>query len=513
MDLREVITGEMRVSGETGRDITGIAYDSRSIKGGELFVATRGEHMDGHGFIADALRRGAAAIVFDEAEEGRVAAVREAHPQAAWIPVADPRDAMAALSDRFYREPSRDMTLIGITGTNGKTTTSYLIKSIAETWGKAVGLIGTISYIIKDSACSAPHTTPEAPDFQSLLRRMVDEGCDCVVTEVSSHALAQKRVDHSRFSAALFTNLTRDHLDFHHSMEEYFQAKKRLFTDLLIPHGAAVINADDPYGQRLAAELKAMGRKVLTYSAEGAAADLTATEIRMSFRGTSFTVRYDGLDHPMESLLVGMKNVSNCLSAIAAAVSLGIPWDLIAAAISSFGNVQGRFERVDLGQGFLAVVDYAHTGDALEGLLLTGRQLLESCHSPGRLITVFGCGGNRDRGKRPEMGRIASGLSDLVIVTSDNPRDEEPMAIIREIEEGIDAADYIVLPDRAEAIRRAVAMAAPGDMVVVAGKGHEDYQEISGERHHFSDREVLEDAIRKKSASVPCAGEPGGAGW
>ncbi|NTU42136.1 MAG: UDP-N-acetylmuramoyl-L-alanyl-D-glutamate--2,6-diaminopimelate ligase, partial [Nitrospirales bacterium] len=317
--------------------------------------------------------------------------------------------------------------------------------------------------------------------------------------DLSSHSLVQKRVEHAHFSVAVFTNLTRDHLDYHQTMEAYFHAKERLFTHLLDPRGAAVINSDDSYGRMLAEKLRGMGRRVITSSAEGRETELQALDVKISFTGTAFTLRYNDDDHVMRSPLLGMKNMENILSAVGVALALEIPFEVIRRAIESFRAVKGRFERVDLGQRFLAVVDYAHTGDALDGLLRMSRDLLGACNSEGRgrLITVFGCGGNRDKGKRPEMGRIASDMSDTVIVTSDNPRDEDPLEIIKEIEAGMEGKEHIVIPERASAIRKAVELASAGDMVVIAGKGHEDYQEIRGERYHFSDRETLEDAIRE----------------
>ena len=541
MKVRDIIRKGFVVSGDIERDISGVTYDSRNVKKGHLFVAVRGANFDGHGFIEAAITKGAVAIVYEKGneelsamsygmDEERVrpyASLIMKYPEIVWIGTDDTRDAMAAISSDFYRRPSEELTVIGITGTNGKTTTSYILRSILRAWGKRTGLLGTISYMIDDTAYDAPHTTPESPDFQSLLRDIADRGCSHVIAEISSHALSQKRADYTRFRSAVFTNLTRDHLDFHHTMEAYFSAKKRLFTELLSEEGAAVINTDDPYGERLAAELRNLqqgGRKinVITCSIRDREADVSASDIKTAFRGLTFTLRHRGIDEEIVCPLVGTINVYNILSAVGVALSLNIPIDTIKEGIAMTGVVKGRFEKVDLGQDFLAVVDYAHTEDALERLLLTARQLLEAYHfaaktermmkvkrrqfsmpvqsegsEKGKIITVFGCGGNRDRGKRVKMGEIAAKLSDFVIVTSDNPRNEDPKRIIKEIEKGIAGDNYIVIPDRRVAISMAVELASSGDIVLVAGKGHEDYQEIQGVRHDFSDRVALENAIRR----------------
>lgn len=512
-------------------DIRGVTYDSRQVGEGHLFAALRGENSDGHDFIPQALRRGAAAILYNRGNENVQGLIRES-PGVLWIGAEDPRDSLAGISSRFYGDPSESLTLIGITGTNGKTTTSYLVKAVLDQWGKSVGVIGTIGYLVGDRAFEAPHTTPESPDFQGLLREMADSGCSHVVAEVSSHGLAQRRVAHTRFQVAVFTNLTRDHLDFHGTMEEYFKAKRRLFTGLLAPDGAAVINIDDPYGESLVRTMRealapgsASQPKVLTYAVRNEEADIVASRIESSFRGTSFEVTLrDNRNVAKEILttkLVGATNVYNILAAVGVGRSLGIPLATLKEGIARADRVKGRFERVDLGQDFLAVVDYAHTEDALERLLMTARDLRDSQRSSGRqdsadlpsgrrtvtgqplggrIITVFGCGGNRDRGKRPRMGEVAGRLSDLVILTSDNPRQEEPKAILRDIETGMAGDNYVIVPDRALAVSMSVRLAKTGDIVLVAGKGHEDYQEAKGERSFFSDRSVLENAIAARGA-------------
>ncbi|MEW5745646.1 MAG: UDP-N-acetylmuramoyl-L-alanyl-D-glutamate--2,6-diaminopimelate ligase [Nitrospirota bacterium] len=525
--VRDIIGKGDTVCGDDRRIIAGITCDSRKAGKGWLFVAVKGERVNGNDFIEDAFERGAAAVVY---EKGSIdTGLQDRFRDAVWIGVDDIRDAMARLSHAFYGRPSEQLTVVGITGTNGKTTTSYLIKAILEQWGKAVGLIGTIQYLIRDTVAAAPHTTPEAPDFQALLREMADRGCSHIVTEVSSHALAQKRVAHTRFAGAVFTNLTRDHLDFHKTMDAYFEAKERLFTELLAAGGFAVVNADDAYGRRLLETLRERGTRTLSYAVENADADVTVSGVKSTFKGLSFTVRLKEqgdavLEAAMTSPLVGTTNLYNILSAVSAARMLGIPFPVIREGIAMAGLVKGRFEKVDVGQDFLAVVDYAHTEDALERLLLTARQLLEAYRfvekaermlkvkrrrfsmpgegEPGRagngkIITVVGCGGNRDKGKRSKMGAIAAALSDFVIITSDNPRNEDPKAIIRDIEKGIKTDNYIVIPDRHVAISMAVELASSGDIVLVAGKGHEDYQEIKGIRHGFSDRTALENAIRR----------------
>lgn len=509
MKIKDILRNDFNVTGDIEKEISGISYDSRNIKTGDIFVAIKGEKFDGHYYIEDAINKGAAAIVYEQSKisSQQSAILINKYPEITWIGVNDSRDALAAVSDNFCGRPSENITVIGITGTNGKTTTSYLIKSILQKWGHDVGLTGTITYLIKDTSYNAPHTTPEAPDYQFLLRKMVDAGCSHVVSEVSSHALSQKRVNCTRFKVAVFTNLTRDHLDFHLTMEDYFKAKERLFTELLLQDGTAVINIDDPYGLRIVNSLKeqaAKGKKIVTFSINNQDADIIAHDIKTTFRGTSFKLKIrnskfkivEGEDYKIMSPLVGIINVYNILSSICAALSLNIPVETIIEGIAAADSIKGRFEKVDIGQKFLAIVDYAHTEDALERLLITARGLLNE-KKRGKIITVFGCGGNRDKGKRPKMGEIASRLSDFVIITSDNPRNESISAIIRDIEKGISTDNYTVIPDRNIAINMAVALASAGDIVLIAGKGHEDYQEIQGKRYSFSDRMALENAIRQ----------------
>ena len=507
MILSDILKYDYFLIGDDQKEITGITYDSRVVKEGFVFVAIKGQTTDGHNFIEGAIAKGAIAVVCEKGHP-KLPGLIGKYPAVAWIRVNDCRGALAALSSVFYGNPSEELGMIGITGTNGKTTTSYLIKSVLEKWGKGVGLIGTIRYMIRDDSFEAPHTTPEASDFQRLLREMADKECDYVVTEVSSHAIAQKRTDFTQFKVAVFSNLTRDHLDFHGTMEDYFNVKTGLFLDLLSEDGTAVINVDDPYGQKLSTILREQRPSVrqITFALFDQKADVTVIDVRSTFRGTSFNLKMKDWSFCLDliSPLVGQTSIYNILAAVCAVLPLNVPMEVIKEGIAELSLVSGRFERVDLGQPFLAVVDYAHTDDALERLLATARQLLNDCLSDGiaantasrgKIISVFGCGGNRDRGKRPKMGCIASELSDFVIITSDNPRNEDPAVIIKDIEAEMEKDNYIVISDRRTAIRMAVLLASPGDIVVIAGKGHEDYQEIEGVKHPFSDRKVLEEAI------------------
>ncbi len=523
---RDVVRVGDRTSGSIDEYLSGVQYDSRKVEPGNLFVAIRGGQTDGHSFIRQALGKGAVAIVYEDGWSELEALVQEC-PAIGWIGVPNSREALAYCAAVFYGNPAGDISAIGITGTNGKTTTSYILKSILEAWQHKVGLIGTINYMVGDRGYAARHTTPEAADFQKLLRTMADAGCAYVVSEVSSHALAQRRVDGTQFRAAVFTNLTRDHLDFHLTMDDYFQAKTRLFLELLAPGGIAAVNIDDAYGMKLVQLIQAENARgkairILTYAIRNEEADVYANRFEPGFEHTSCTIRIKTAEGErtldLESPLIGTTNVANVISAVAVGVGLGVPDAVLQAGIKSTEAVRGRFERITAGQRYLALVDYAHTEDALERLLQNAQALLdlsavgrrpvkgkkrddqlflELANGHGRIITVFGCGGNRDRGKRPGMGEIASRLSYFAILTSDNPRFEDPKAIIREIESGIQKDNYIVIHDRRAAIAMAVELASPGDIIVVAGKGHEDYQEIKGERHHFSDREVLEEAIRR----------------
>ncbi|MBA4372393.1 MAG: UDP-N-acetylmuramoyl-L-alanyl-D-glutamate--2,6-diaminopimelate ligase [Thermodesulfovibrio sp.] len=473
----------IELEGDERPDIQGLSYDSRTTQPGDLFVALPGGHVNGHDFIPQAIEKGAVAVMY----QGQgVSCKGQEKTGTAFVRVADSRKALAIAANNFYARPSQGLHLIGVTGTNGKTTTTCLIKSILEQWGKTVGLIGTIQHMIGHEAYASIHTTPEAPEFQQLLQRMRAAGCTHAVAEVSSHALAQQRVEATVFRTVVFTNLTQDHLDFHKTMEDYFLAKAGLFSRLLSDDGQAVINYDDAYGRRLWEE----GRRGYSYGLD-AAADIRAEDIRNTPAGLKFSVCIQGRIYPAESSLIGLHNVYNILAAIGAGLAVGVPMEVILMGISSAGNVKGRFERVDVGQPFLAVVDFAHTEDALERTIQTARALTE-----GRVITVFGCGGDRDRGKRPRMGEVATRLSDLVVITSDNPRSEDPGAIIRDIEAGAVRKNYLVEPDRKKAILLAVQQTRKEDLLLIAGKGHEEYQETGGKKQNFSDREVLQETIR-----------------
>jgi UDP-N-acetylmuramoyl-L-alanyl-D-glutamate--2,6-diaminopimelate ligase len=395
------------------------------------------------------------------------------------------------MSANFFAHPSRKLRLIGVTGTNGKTTTTHLIRSILEAEGVKVGLLGTIGYMIGEEMIPATHTTPESLELNELLALMVNKGCGAAVMEVSSHSLALSRVFGLEFSAACFTNLTQDHLDFHGTMEEYFKAKRILFEGLS-PAACAVSNADDPYGAKI---LDGTAARTLTYS-RNAAADVRARDVRMTVAGMRMTVEHNGKALDLESRLTGRFNVENILAACATGFGLGVAEECIRTGVSRLHAVRGRFEQIVSPAGWTAVVDYAHTPDALEKCLRTIRDLLPK-ENPGRIITVFGCGGNRDRGKRPKMGRIASELSSITVVTSDNPRKEEPGAIIDEIIAGVQSGATVHREeDRRAAIGKALAMARPGDVVLVAGKGHEDYQIVGEHKHHFDDREEVENFIK-----------------
>jgi UDP-N-acetylmuramoyl-L-alanyl-D-glutamate--2,6-diaminopimelate ligase len=474
--------------------VTGIAYDSRRVQPGHVFVALKGRRTDGARFVREALERGAVAVVSEEPAPADLSAI--------WTAVQDARLALALLAVAFSGNPSLEMRVVGITGTNGKTTTAHLIASIFDAAEIPCGLLGTVGYRIADDIRDATHTTPEAPEVQALLREMVDRGCGACAMEVSSHALSLRRVDGTTFAAAVFTNLTRDHLDFHGDMDAYFQAKRRLF-EMLPRDAPTLINIDDPRGVTLAA---ATSRPV-TY-AVNRPADITPGPVSFSLNGLEFDVRTPrGLLH-VKSPLVGRPNVYNILAAVSTATALGLSFHEIESGIAALEGVPGRFQLVSGARGeVMVVVDYAHTDDALRNLLETVRPL-----ASGRLITVFGCGGDRDRTKRPLMGAVASRLSDLIVITSDNPRSEDPARIIEEIQRGItpdtqrDAAQGpLTVLDRREAIDMAIELARPGDVVLIAGKGHEKYQIVGSNVLPFDDVAVAREALsRKRSNSGVC---------
>ncbi|MEW6599625.1 MAG: UDP-N-acetylmuramoyl-L-alanyl-D-glutamate--2,6-diaminopimelate ligase [Nitrospirota bacterium] len=484
-------------SGPQNKEIKGIAYDSRLVKKDFLFVAVRGLSVDGHDYIEDAISRGAAAVVAEHAVELKRARQLAVENETLFIQVPDSREALALISASFYGHPSKRLSLIGITGTNGKTTSSYITKSIIEAGGKTSGLLGTIRYITGDGIINAFNTTPESMDLQRYLSDMVNNQLEYAVIEVSSHALALKRVEGCSFRTAAFTNFTRDHLDFHNTMDEYYKAKAGLFY-CLDKDSSAVLNIDDPMIRPLAQTLDC---NVVTYGMEkGAmirAENIKETGTGGNCRGPegcrfgmSFDVRTPEGGFEITTSLIGRFNVYNILTSIGIAYSLGLEEDVIRDGIRHAEPVDGRFENIDEGQDFLCIVDYAHTDDALRKCIEEARVITRK-----RVITVFGCGGDRDRTKRPLMGTVAAELSDIVIVTSDNPRTEDPSEIIKDILKGIKKNNYTVRPSRDEAIREAISMANEGDTVVIAGKGHENYQEVNGVRHHFSDREIARAAI------------------
>jgi UDP-N-acetylmuramoyl-L-alanyl-D-glutamate--2,6-diaminopimelate ligase len=455
-------------------EVATLAYDTRQVQPGSLFFCVPGFSRDGHDFAAEAVERGAVALVVERLLPLDV-------PQ---IVVESARAAMAPAAAAFYGDPTASLRLVGITGTNGKTTTAFLIRALFEAGGRPTGLLGTVTSVIGGEERPVQRTTPEAIDLQRTFREMLTQGDAACVMEVSSHALALHRVDAVHFAAALFTNLTQDHLDFHGTMEEYFQAKRRLFA---AEPAVAVVNVDDPYGARLAEEFPG----AITFALDAPNADYRATDVDTDLAGSRFTVHAPDARHDLHSPLRGRFNVYNVLAAFAVARALGVAAEACTAAIEQTVQVPGRFQTVDEGQDFAVVVDYAHTPDSLENVLRAARGLTE-----GRLHVVFGCGGDRDRGKRPIMGEIARRLADRVIVTSDNPRSEDPEAIIAEILAGTGpSVEHNV--ERREAIAEAIAGAAPGDVVVIAGKGHERGQEFeAGRKLPFDDVTVAREALR-----------------
>lgn len=469
--------------------VQNIRYDSRKVGPGDMFVALRGTASDGHRFIQTAMHAGAIVVVVDD--DAALPDTLFMHEGVLKVVVPDARAALARLSANFYGRPGDTLTLVGVTGTNGKTTTTHLVRSIMEAHGQKSGLVGTIEYRIGGQVIPATHTTPESLELNALLADMVQQGCTAAVMEVSSHALAMHRVDGMKFRAGVFTNLTQDHLDYHGTMEEYFRVKKRLF-EQLGDDAVAVVNDDDAYGRRM---VEGSAARVITYGT-GGGADVQATAIALSVGGSRCTISYGEDALEIRSSLTGRFNIANILAAYATGIGLGIPAETVRAGIAQVQAVRGRFEQIVAPAGWTAVIDYAHTPDALENCLHTIREIM-----PGgsRIITVFGCGGNRDRGKRPVMGRIATTLSDVTIITSDNPRNEDPEMIIREILAGAGGANNVrTEADRRKAIRLALTDARPGDVVLVAGKGHETYQVVSDTKHHFDDREEVEAFIREK---------------
>jgi UDP-N-acetylmuramoyl-L-alanyl-D-glutamate--2,6-diaminopimelate ligase len=473
--LRELISGaELSATrGDMDAEISSLAYDSRKAGPGALFFCVPGEKVDGHEFGTAAVGAGAVGLVVE----------RELELDVAQVVVPDARAVMAPLAARFNGDPTAELRVVGVTGTNGKTTTAFLLREILEAAGQRCGLLGTVRQVVGGAEEEVERTTPEAIDLQAAFRRMLEAGDAACVMEVSSHALALHRCDAVHFEAALFTNLTQDHLDFHADMEDYFRSKRLLFE---MGPGAAIANVDDPYGRRLAGEFDC-----LTFSAEGAEADFAASDVSFDSAGAQFTV---GGEIRVRTGLPGHFNVANALGAFAAATALGVSPQVASEGLARAPRVPGRFEPIDEGQPFTVLVDYAHTPDSLENVLRAARRLTE-----GRLISVFGAGGDRDRAKRPKMGWAGASLSDLAIVTSDNPRSEDPDAIIAEVLGGVEnGAAVEVEPDRRAAIALALSRAEPGDSIVIAGKGHEQGQEFEGGRKiPFDDREVARELLRR----------------
>jgi UDP-N-acetylmuramyl-tripeptide synthetase len=481
-----------KVIGSPKVRIKGLTYDSRRVVPGDLFICLPGAKVDGHDFAQQALEHGAVAIIAErELPLGDITQ----------IIVSDSRKTMAKLSAIFYNYPSNRLRLIGITGTNGKTTTTYLIKAILEEAGYGVGLIGTIQSLIGQRVIPVKNTTPESLDLQNLLHQMSEEKLDYAVMEVSSHALSIGRVAGCEYDTAIFTNLTTDHLDFHASFENYAAAKAKLFAGLgkdAQKQGpkTAVINLDDPYGTFMAGQTT---ERVLTYGIQQGSA-IQAKNVQVTARGTSFIAATPHGEIPLQLKITGMFNVYNTMAAIGAGLAEGIAPEIMKRALEKFTSVAGRFELVEGGQDFAVVVDYAHTPDGLENILQTAKEFAR-----GKIILVFGCGGDRDRTKRPMMGALAAQYADFTVVTSDNPRSEEPFSIMEEIERGLCEAgarvdQYVMISDRKDAIREAITLAQPDDIVLIAGKGHETYQILKERTIPFDDREVARTILKEMKA-------------
>jgi UDP-N-acetylmuramoyl-L-alanyl-D-glutamate--2,6-diaminopimelate ligase len=487
----------VEAAGQAATEVTGVTHDSRSVTPGSVFVAIKGQQADGAEFAADAVARGAVAVV----AEGSMTSVGAAP----WLVADSARSALAELSAIVHGRPSDDLLVVGVTGTNGKTTTTYLMASVFDAAGLPCGRLGTVSIRVGASAGferDASHTTPEASDLQGLLREMVTNGCRACAMEASSHALVLDRVAELRFSAAIFTNLTRDHLDFHGDMSRYFAAKRRLFD--LLPDGApAIVNIDDPRGEVLASAMN----PVVTYAIDRPA-DVRAQALHSTLEGLAFEIDTPRGPIAIRSPLVGRPNAYNILGVVATAIALGLPTESIEQGITALECVPGRFQQVSGSTDDVrVVVDYAHTDDALKNVLETARAL-----NPHRLISVFGCGGDRDRTKRPLMGAVAARLSDVVVLTSDNPRSEEPVRIIEDISRGLkptsnpeeprhETVQVLTVPDRRQAVEQAIRDAEPGDLVVIAGKGHEKYQVVGDRTLPFDDVEVARTALGQRRAA------------
>ena len=497
MRLRDVIAGcrVVQTSGDLECDVLGIACDSRAVSPGFVFAAIRGFRTDGNRFALQAIASGATAIVSVSPPPADLTANAPAGAKVSWIQVEDDREALAILASNFYDQPTAKLHAIGITGTNGKTTTTYLVESILKAAGHPASVFGTVEYRGPGFEFEAERTTPEAPELESLFRKVVDGGWKYAVMEVSSHAIDLKRVEGLHFDVAVFTNLSRDHLDYHKDMRSYFLAKKRLFTGLdgKVPR-VMVLNKDDSQF----AELMAIAPShVISYGIE-ADSDVRPSSFKLGWTGIDARFQTPAGEFDVHSSLMGKPNLYNISAAIGVALGLGLSVDSVRAGIDQLPVVPGRFEKIPTTQAFRVVVDYAHTDDALEKVLETAREI-----TAGRVIVVFGCAGERDRTKRPLMGNAAARLSDLAVLTSDNPRGEDPMSIIREVEEGIKSvpgANYRSIADRREAIRFALSSASSDDTVILAGKGHETYQVIGNQTFDFDDRVVVRELLDELAA-------------
>jgi UDP-N-acetylmuramoyl-L-alanyl-D-glutamate--2,6-diaminopimelate ligase len=499
MNFLQLLDGAEYVAQQGNPPIAGLDYDSRRVKPGWCFVAMRGETTDGNRYIDAALQAGAVAVVSDSLPP---------RPEVAWAQVVHGRRALARLSANFYDRPAERLFITGITGTNGKTTTAFLLHAMLRASGRKAALVGTVEYRIGDEVLPAPHTTPEALELNQLLARAVEAGCTEVVMEVSSHALEQQRVYGVPFDVAVFTNLTRDHLDYHGAMEEYFASKTILFQGTgTEPPRAAVINVEDEYGQRL---LKLCNKQaeLITYGID--AGDFHAKYLSIENAGVKFSLVTPQGEVPIWSPLLGRVNVYNLIAAAAAAYARNLEPSAIAEAAGRLARVAGRFERVDVGQPFTVIVDYAHTDDALRNLTAVARDFLAQRGCSGRVITVFGCGGDRDRSKRPLMGEAAGKGSDFVVLTSDNPRSENPLDIMNDALPGLQRSGvrYTLEPDRRKAIALAIGEAQPGDIVLIAGKGHEKVQVGNAGAAPFDDIEVARNALRSAGYEAPQMAQP-----
>jgi UDP-N-acetylmuramoyl-L-alanyl-D-glutamate--2,6-diaminopimelate ligase len=509
--FRELLGG-VRILASSGSNpgIEDVVYDSRRVRPGALFVAMRGGATDGNLYLDDALAQGAAAVVTDSAEAWE--RMRTAHPELALAKVEHGRRALAEISADFFDHPEAKMHLSGVTGTNGKTTTSFLLESILRSAGRRTVLVGTIEYRVGDEVRPSPHTTPGSRDLFELLADGLKAGAGEAVMEVSSHALDQERVWGLRWDVAVFTNLTQDHLDYHGDMESYFQAKAKMFTGVgTAPPHVAVIYIGDPYGKRLTAIARDAGCEVVTYALEEG--DFHAADIRFGTHGMCFRMLSPAGEIELSTRLAGSMNVLNLLAASAAATARGLSLAEIAQGVKNARQVPGRFEAVDCGQPFTVVVDYAHTEDALRNLLKLARQWVhrpgQKSRRDGRVIVVFGCGGDRDRTKRPRMGRAAGEGSDFAVATSDNPRSEDPAAILAEILPGLETSGekFIIEPDRTKAIRKAIAEARENDVVAIAGKGHEKVQILGSQKIPFDDVAFAREAILDRMSDSRTGGK------